>query len=307
MGRLHQLFDLSYNHRNRSLTQTEIIRGIQGREALIAMLSDKIDGKILRSNPGLKIVANYAVGYNNIDLSAASSNGTIVTNTPGVLTDATADLTWSLILSLSRHIVQGDGLVRSKKWAGWSPTQLLGSDLSGKTLGIIGCGRIGRAVAQRAGGFKMRTVYNNRRRLSPRLEKTLRISYCSFSKLLMTSDIVSLHLPLTSLTLHLMNARTIRRMKSTALLINTSRGAVINEKDLTAALKKREIAGAGLDVFEREPKIQGGLQRLPNTILLPHLGSATTETRVRMGLMVIENIQAVLKGRSAPYEVKAHG
>jgi glyoxylate reductase len=303
MHRLKTLFDLKYNVHDRPLTKPEIIRGMRGRQALISMLSDPIDAEVIESDPYLKVIANYAVGYNNIDLKATSSRGIIVTNTPGVLTDATADLVWSLILSLARRVLEGDRLVRTGRWTGWNPTQLLGTDLTGKTLGIIGMGRIGQAVARRAGGFGLRLIYHNRRRLPVRLEKKLNASYRPLSRLLSTADIVSLHIPLTPETRHLIDHRVLERMKSTALLINTARGPVVDEKALVNALKHGKIAGAGLDVFEEEPKIEKGLFTLPNVVLLPHLGSATVETRMKMGFMVIENIQAALKGKPAPNAV----
>ena len=303
MDRLKTLFDLTYNARDRPLTKPELIRGIRGKQALISMLSDPVDAEVIARADRLKVIANYAVGYNNIDLAAASSVGIVVTNTPGVLTDATADLTWSLILSLVRRVPEGDRWVRSGKWSGWAPTQLLGMDLSGKTLGIIGMGRIGRAVALRAAGFGMRLVYHSRRRLAPRYEKQLRVSFRSLSRLLSVADIVSLHVPLTPETYHLMDRSAFARMKPTAFLINTSRGPVVDEKALAAALRKRMIAGAGLDVYEQEPMIQKGLLSLPGVVLLPHLGSATLGTRIRMGRMVIRNIQAVLNGKPAPHAV----
>jgi glyoxylate reductase len=268
------------------------------------MLSDPIDAEVIGSNPRLQVIANYAVGYNNIDLETAAARGIIVTNTPGVLTEATADLTWSLILSLARRVVEGDRLTRSGRWTGWNPTQLLGTELSGKILGIIGMGRIGQAVAQRAVGFGMRLIYHNRRRLPHRIEKKLRASYRPLRSVLAAADILSLHVPLTRETRHLIDHRAFNGMKSTALLINTARGPIVDEKALVKALKNRRIAGAGLDVFEEEPTIQKGLRTLPNVILLPHLGSATVETRIRMGWMVIENIQAVLKGISAPNAIR---
>lgn len=303
MHRLKTLFDLKYNVHDRPLTKPDIIRGMRGRQALISMLSDPIDAEVIESNPHLKVIANYAVGYNNIDFKAASSRGIIVTNTPGVLTDATADLVWSLILSLARRVLEGDRLVRTGRWTGWNPTQLLGTDLTGKTLGIIGMGRIGQAVARRAGGFGLRLIYHNRRRLPVRLEKKIDAAYRPLSRLLSTADIVSLHIPLTPETRHLIDRRVLERMKSTALLINTARGPIVDEKALVNALKHGKIAGAGLDVFEEEPKIEKGLFTLPKVVLLPHLGSATVETRMKMGFMVIENIQAALKGKPAPNAV----
>ncbi|HEY5594662.1 MAG TPA: D-glycerate dehydrogenase [Nitrospiria bacterium] len=303
MHRLKTLFNLKYNALDRPLTKQELIRGMRGRRALISMLSDPIDAEVIESNPRLNVIANYAVGYNNIDLKTASSRGIHVTNTPGVLTEATADLTWSLIMSLARRVLEGDRLVRTGRWTGWNPTQLLGMDLTGKTLGIIGMGRIGQAVARRAVGFGMRLIYHNRRRLPVRLEKKFEASYMPLSRLLAAADIISLHLPLTPETRHLIDRRVLDRMKSTALLINTARGPVVDEKALVIALKKGKIAGAGLDVFEEEPDIQKGLFTLPNVVLLPHLGSATVETRIKMGFMVIENIEAALKGKRAPNAV----
>lgn len=303
MHRLKTLFDLKYNRHDRPLTKPELIRGMRGRPALISMLSDPIDAGVIESNPRLKIIANYAVGYNNIDLKAASSRGIIVTNTPGVLTDATADLTWSLILTLSRRVLEGDRLVRAGRWTGWNPTQLLGTDLNGKILGIIGMGRIGQAVARRAAGFGMRLIYHNRRRLPVPVERKFNASYRPLSRLLSTADIVSLHIPLTPETRHLIDRRVLEGIKRTALLINTSRGPVVDEKALVKALKHGKIAGAGLDVFEEEPAVQKGLFILPNVVLLPHLGSATIETRTKMGFMVIENIRSVLRGKPAPNTV----
>ena len=303
MHRLKTRFDLKYNSHDRTLTKPELILGMRGRPALISMLSDPIDAEVIESNPRLKVIANYAVGTNNIDLKTASSREIVVTNTPGVLTDATADLAWSLILSLARRVLEGDRLVRTGRWMGWNPTQLLGMDLTGKTLGIIGMGRIGQAVARRAVGFGMRLIYHNRRRLPGHFEKKFNASYRPLSRLLTTADIISLHVPLTPETRHLIDRRVLDRMKRTAFLINTARGPIVDEKALVNALKHGKIAGAGLDVFEEEPTVQKSLLTLPNVVLLPHLGSATIETRTKMGFMVIENIQAVLNGKLAPNAV----
>ncbi|HUK56485.1 MAG TPA: D-glycerate dehydrogenase [Nitrospiria bacterium] len=304
MHRLKTLFDLKYNVRDRPITKAELMRGLRGRPALISMLSDPVDEEVIGGHPRLKVIANYAVGYNNIDLKAAAAREIVVTNTPGVLTEATADLTWALILSLARRVPEADRLVRTGRWTGWNPTQLLGMEVSGKTLGIIGMGRIGRAVAERAAGFGMRLIYHNRRRLPPPVEKRFRVAYRPLSRLLAAADIVSLHVPLASETRHLIDRRAFDVMKSTALLINTARGPVVDEMALATALRKGRIAGAGLDVFEEEPRVQKGLLNLPNMVLLPHLGSATVETRIRMGWMVIENIQAVLKGKPAPNTIR---
>ncbi len=303
MAELKRRFDLKFNRNDRPLVKVELIRGMRGKPALISMLSDSIDDEVIKSNPRLKVIANYAVGINNIDLKAASYRGIVVSNTPGVLTEATADLTWSLILTLSRRVLEGDRLVRSGRWSGWNPTQLLGTDLYGKTLGIIGMGRIGQAVAGRAGGFGMRVIYHNRRRLPVRFEKQFNASYRPLSGVLRTADILSLHLPLTPETRHMIDRQVLDRMKSSALLINTARGPIVDERALADALKHKNIAGAGLDVFEEEPSVRKGLISLSNVVLLPHLGSATIETRTKMGFIVIRNIQSVLKGKAAPNAV----
>lgn len=292
-----------WNKEDRPLTKAEIIRGAKDKIALITMLSDPIDADVIDHCPMLKVIANYAVGYNNIDLATAKEEGIVVTNTPGVLTETTADLTWALIMAISRRVVEGDQLVRSGKWNGWAPTQLLGNDVFGKTLGIIGMGRIGQAVARRAKGFGMKVISYSRHTIEAEIKRTLGASRLPLAELLTRSDFVSLHVPLTTETYHLIGRKQFAKMKKTAYLINTARGAVVDEAALVAALKKGGIAGAGLDVFEAEPKVHRGLAQLKNVVLLPHLGSASHETRIKMGEMVIENIFAVLEGRRAPAQV----
>ena len=294
---------LFWNKQDRPLTKAEIIRNAKNKVAMITMLSDPIDADVIDNCPRLKVIANYAVGYNNIDLAAARRKGIVVTNTPGVLTETTADLTWALIMAVSRRVVEGDQLVRSGKWNGWSPTQLLGNDVFGKTLGIIGMGRIGQAVARRAKGFGMKVVYYSRHPVKPEIERTLEASRLPLAELLTRSDFVSLHVPLTAETYHLIGSKQFAKMKKTAYFINTARGAVVDEAAMAAALKKRGIAGAGLDVFEAEPKVHRALVQIKNAVLLPHLGSASRETRIKMGEMVIENIFAVLEGQKAPAQV----
>ena len=272
--------------------------GLCRSDAAIVTLGDRIDAEAIHAATRLKILANYAVGYNNIDLAAARQHGLIVTNTPDVLTDATADLTWGLILATARRIVEGDALVRSGRWPGWSPTQLLGAEVSGKTLGIIGMGRIGQAVAGRAMGFRMPIRYHSRQPIAisslPR-----EWEYRSLQELLGEADVVTIHAPLTSATHHLIGARELAWMRPTAFLINTARGPIIDEGALIDALKSGVIAGAGLDVYEQEPAMHSGLAQLKQVVLLPHLGSATLHARVQMGLICLENIQAVLDGRPA--------
>jgi len=270
--------------------------GFSQADAVICTLADTITDALLAAAPRLKIVANYAVGYNNVDVAAATRRGIVVTNTPDVLTDATADLTWALILAGARRVVEGDRWTRSGQWPGWAPTQMLGTDVTGKTLGIIGMGRIGQAVAQRAQGFRMPVLYASHRPCSSPPGVSTWI-HRPLEEVLTQADFISLHVPLSDTTRHLMGSRELAMMKSTAFLINTSRGPVIDEAALLAALQQGRIAGAGLDVYEREPVITAGLETLPNVVLLPHLGSATQQIRIKMGMLCVENIAAVLGGR----------
>jgi len=270
--------------------------GFSQADAVICTLADTITDALLAAAPRLKIVANYAVGYNNVDVAAATRRGIVVTNTPDVLTDATADLTWALILAGARRVVEGDRWTRSGQWPGWAPTQMLGTDVTGKTLGIIGMGRIGQAVAQRAQGFRMPVLYASHRPCSSPPGVSTWI-HRPLEEVLTQADFISLHVPLSDTTRPLMGSRELAMMKSTAFLINTSRGPVIDEAALLAALQQGRIAGAGLDVYEREPVITAGLETLPNVVLLPHLGSATQQIRIKMGMLCVENIAAVLGGR----------
>ena len=276
--------------------------GLCQADAAIVTLGDRIDAETIHAAARLKILANYAVGYNNIDLAAARERGLVVTNTPDVLTDATADLTWALLLATARRVVEGDSLVRSGRWIGWSPTQLLGAEVSGKTLGIIGMGRIGQAVAQRAAGFCMKVRYHTRQSLAtsslPR-----EWEHRSLQDILGEADIVTIHVPLSPSTHHLIGAREMAWMRPTAFLINTARGPIIDEGALVNALKTGIIAGAGLDVYEQEPSLHPAMAQLKQVVLLPHLGSATLHARVQMGLVCLENIEAVLDGRPAPNQV----
>jgi glyoxylate reductase len=272
-------------------------------DAAIVTLGDHIDAETIHAATRLKILANYAVGYNNIDLAAARLRGLIVTNTPDVLTDATADLTWALLLATARRVVEGDSLVRSGQWTGWSPTQLMGAEVSGKTLGIIGMGRIGQAVAQRAVGFRMAVRYHQRQPMAS-ASHPLEWEYRSLKDLLGESDIVTIHAPLTPATRHLIGARELAWMRPAAFLINTARGPIVDEGALVEALKTGVIAGAGLDVYEQEPALHPALAQLKQVVLLPHLGSATLHARVQMGLVCLRNIEAVLEGRPAPNQVQ---
>jgi glyoxylate reductase len=294
--------DLTWNPHDRALTRDELLRMINGQRGVVTMLTDRIDAEVLDAAPDLTVVANFAVGYNNIDVAAAKARGVTVTNTPGVLTDATADLTWALILGVARRLGEGDRLVRAGRWTGWSPTQLLGMELRDAVLGIVGMGRIGRAVASRARAFGMRVIYTARR---PSQDLDQDWTAVALMDLLTTADVVSLHVPLTDATRHLIGAEQFAAMKPSAYVINTSRGPVVDESALIEALRSGRIAGAGLDVYEHEPEIHADLSACENALLLPHLGSATTATRERMGSMVVDNVIAVLEGRHPPIPVEA--
>ena len=303
MAAARRQFQLLNDPRDASPSWDAVKTGLREADAAICTLTDRVDASILAEATRLKILANYAVGYNNIDLAAATARGIVVTNTPDVLTDSTADLTWALLLAVARRVAEGDAYVRSGDWSGWAPTQMLGTDVAGKTLGIVGMGRIGQAVAQRATGFNMRIRYTSRtatvlEQLPSQWESR------ALPELLRESDFVSLHVPLNNATHHLIGAPQFALMKPTALLINTARGPVIDETALVDALLQRRLAGAGLDVFEQEPAFHPSLRELRQVVLLPHLGSATQATRVRMGMICLENIAAVVAGKPAPNQVQ---
>lgn len=281
-----------------------LINGLREADAAICTLTERIDRDVLYAAPKLRVVANYAVGYNNIDLDAARAIGVIVTNTPDVLTDATADLTWALLLAAARRVPEGHLLVQQGAWTGWEPTQLLGAEVYGKTLGIVGMGRIGQAVAQRAVGFNMPILYCNSSGKAvdpPGHGPPWRRA--PLTEVLAGSDFVSLHVPLTDGTRHLIGSAELALMRPSAFLLNTSRGQVIDEAALAQALHAGRLAGAGLDVYEREPEWHPALHGLSQVVTLPHLGSATSSARVRMGLLCVENVTAVLEGRPAPNQV----
>jgi len=298
-----EVAEVEINPEDRSLAPEELRAAVAGRDAVLCLLTDTIDAAVLDAARGCRVFANMAVGTNNIDVAAASARGILVTNTPGVLTDVTADLTWALILASARRVAEGDRAMRGGRFRGWGPLYLLGGDVTGKTLGLVGPGRIAAAVARRASGFGMRLLYNGRRP-SPALE-ALGAEAAVLDRLLAESDFVSLHVPLTPETQHLIDAAALRKMKASAYLINTSRGPVVDEPALVAALKAGTIAGAGLDVYEDEPRMAPGLADCPNAVLLPHLGSATHATRSAMARMAAENLAAVLRGQRPPNLVNA--
>ncbi len=296
--KLKEVFEVAVNPFDRPMTRCELLSAITDCDALISMLSDSIDLELMRAAPKLKVVANYAVGYNNIDLKAAQEHEITVCNTPGVLTESTADLAWALLMATARRIVEADALMRSGTFTGWEPMMLLGADIHAKTMGIIGMGRIGQAVARRASGFDMKIIYTGKPK-----DLDFTAENVDLDTLLQKSDFISLHVPITPETHHLIGKREFAKMKNSAILINTARGAVVHEAELVYALQKGIIAGAGLDVFEHEPLIQEGLAKLQNVVLAPHIGSASTETRIAMGMLAASNAIAVIQGKEPPAKV----
>ena len=289
--------DVEINPDDRVLSRRELLEKVQGRDAVLCLLTDTIDSEVFNAaGPSCKIFANYAVGYNNIDVTEATKRKIIVTNTPGVLNDATADLTWALLFSVARRIVESDKYTRAGKYKGWNPLLFLGRDITGKILGIMGGGRIGSNLMKKASGFDMKILYSDIER-KPDLEKTYGAVYRDKESLLRESDFVSVHVPLTPETTHLISDKEFGIMKNSAVLINCSRGPIVDEKALVRALKNGDIWGAGLDVYENEPEIETELKNLDNVVLVPHIGSATIETRTNMGLIAVRNIIAVFNGK----------
>ncbi len=302
MEKLSEKFDVSVNPYDRTMTHQELLEGIRSCEVLLSMLSDKIDREVIDAGAKLKGIVNYAVGYNNIDIPYATQKGIPVTNTPDVLTAATADLAWALLFSTARRVVEADRDTREGKFKGWEPTSYLGADITGKTLGVVGTGRIGTAMARRSKGFEMKLLYCSN---SPNmeLEMNLNAKFCSLDLLLKYSDFVSIHVPLIPQTHHMIGEEELNLMKPNAILINTSRGPVVDEKALYNALKSGKIASAGLDVYEQEPELYSGLEKLDNVVVLPHIGSATVDTRTNMGLMCAENARVIIEGSVPPQVV----
>ncbi|MHA2296581.1 MAG: 2-hydroxyacid dehydrogenase [Candidatus Hodarchaeales archaeon] len=291
-------FELIINYEDRNLTREEIIEEVRRVNYLVPLLSDVIDEEVIEIGVKLRLIANYAVGYNNIDLKAATKNNIFVTNTPGVLTNSTADLTMALLLAVTRRIPESDKYCRDGKFRGWAPLLKLGKDLEGKTLGIIGMGRIGEAVARRSSSFGLKLVYHNRS-TKENIERELKATKVTLDQLCRQSNFISIHVPLTESTKHLIGMKELEMMKRGTIIINTSRGQVIDENALIRALKNDHLGGVGLDVFHDEPFIPDSL-KLPNVVLTPHTGSATIETRVAMAKMVSKNILAVSRGEIPP-------
>jgi glyoxylate reductase len=296
---LHGAGDVWLSPHDRPLETGELHEAVAGADGVVTLLHDRVDDAFLdAAGPGLRIVANVAVGYDNVDVGACAARGVVVTNTPGVLTEATADLAFALILMATRRLGEGERLIRAQTPWSWSMFFMLGSGIQGKTLGIVGLGKIGQATARRARAFGMEIAYSGRRRASTEAEAEVGARFLSFEELLGAADVISLHCPLSAETRHLIDAAALDRMKPTAFLVNTTRGPVVDEAALAAALRGGAIAGAGLDVFEREPEVHPDLLGLENVVLIPHLGSATVETRTAMGVLAARNVVAVLAGEA---------
>ena len=304
MEELGRVCEYAANEEDRPASREELLSGVKGCDGVISMLNDAIDAEVMQAaGPQCRILANYAVGYNNIDLAEARRLGIAVTNTPGVLTDATADLAWALLFAAARRVPEGDRLVRHGSF-NWAPEFMLGADITGRTLGVIGAGRIGLNFARKARGFDMKVIYAGRHR-SSEFEAETGGTFVTKEELLRTADFVSLHVTLTPETRHLIGEPELGMMKPTTILINASRGPVVDEKALVCALRERRILAAGLDVYENEPEVEPGLKELDNVVLTPHVGTATVGTRTEMGFMVVRNVAAALAGQEPPNLVRA--
>ncbi|MGH9816662.1 MAG: 2-hydroxyacid dehydrogenase [Candidatus Acidiferrales bacterium] len=293
-------FDVDYWEQPERPPRAEVLKRAAGVPALICLLTEKINDELLDSARELRIVANVAVGFDNIDLPACTRRKIVATNTPGVLDETTADFAWTLLMCVARRIHEGEILARSGQWRGWNLDQLCGGDVWGKTLGLIGFGRIGRAVARRAYGFNMRVLYNDAVRAPADAERELRAEFVDRDRLFAEADFISLHVPLMPETRHMISGPSLARMKPTAYLINTSRGPVVDEAALVAALEAKTIAGAALDVYEREPEIHPGLRQRNDVVLAPHIASASVETRTKMAVMAATNVIALFDGQRPP-------
>jgi glyoxylate reductase len=291
--------DVDYNDSDIAVSKSDLIRRLQGKNGLICHIISTIDDEVLAAAPALKVISNVAVGFNNIDVAAARKRSVVVTNTPDVLTETTADFAWALLMAAGRRVVEADDFARSGQWQRWQWDLLWGQDIYGKTLGILGFGRIGRAVARRARGFNMRVLYHDTVRCEPALEREMGATYADQETVLRESDFVSLHTLFIPETRHLINERTLRLMKKTAILVNAARGPIVDEAALVRALSEGWIAGAGLDVFEEEPKVHPGLLPLNNVVLAPHIASASFDTRLAMATLAVRNCLAVLDGKPA--------
>ena len=297
---LARYFDVTSNQSDTPFSPQELAQRLADKAGAVTVLTDRIDAGLLKRCPQLKAVCNIAVGYNNIDLDACRAAGVLATNTPGVLDDATADFTWALILATARRLTEAEAWLRAGEWQGWKLKQFLGQDVHGATLGIVGMGRIGQAVARRARGFDMKVLYYSRHPVAEKIERACHARYAPLDEVMGEADIVTIHTPYSSATHHLIGARELSRMKSTAILIHAARGGVVDDEALIDALRSGRIAAAGLDVFENEPRLNPEFLKLRNVVLAPHIASATTRTRHRMAMLAAENLVAALTTGKPP-------
>ncbi len=302
---LDRHFDAEYWTSEERIPRTELLKRVADKDALVCLLTEKVDEELLAASPKLRVAATVSVGYDNIDVPACTRRKVVASNTPGVLDETTADFAWTLMMAIARRLVEGDAWVRTGTWPGWDLDQLLGGDVWGKTLGIIGFGRIGRGLARRAQGFQMRVLYQDANRAAQEVEKELRAEFAGLDRLLGESDFVSLHVPLLPETRHLLSTAAFEKMKRSAYLINTSRGPVVDEAALAVALDQKKIAGAALDVYEHEPKVHPALIARRDVILAPHIASATIDTRTKMAVVAATNAAAVFEGRRPPNALNA--
>jgi glyoxylate reductase len=302
---LDQHFDVEYGRYGEQISRAELLKRVADNEALICLLTEKVDEELLSATPRLRVAATVSVGFDNIDVAACTKHKVVATNTPGVLDDTTADFAWTLLMAIARRLLEGDAWIRSGTWPGWDLDQLLGGDVWGKTLGVIGFGRIGRGVARRARGFNMRILYSDAVRAPVEVENELRAEFVDRDWLFRESDFISLHVPLLPDTRHLISKENLEKMKRTAFLINTSRGPVVDESALADALENKKIAGAALDVFEAEPRVHPALLARKDVILTPHIASASVETRTKMAVMAANNVVAVFDGKRPPNALNA--
>jgi glyoxylate reductase len=302
---LDRHFDAEYWTPAERIPRGELLKRVADKDALVCLLTEKVDEELLASSPKLRVAATVSVGYDNIDVPACTRHKVLATHTPGVLDETTADFAWTLLMAVARRLVEGDAWMRSGTWPGWDLDQLLGGDVWGKTLGVVGFGRIGRGVARRALGFQMRVLYHDGVRAPGEVEKQLNAELVDFDRLLRESDFISLHVPLLPETRHLISTQAFEKMKRTAYLINTSRGPVVDEAALVSALENKRIAGAALDVYEFEPKVSPALASRKDVILAPHIASASIETRTKMAVMAATNAAAAVEGRRPPNALNA--
>ena len=302
---LDQHFDVDYWKPSERIPREDLLKRVADKEGLVCLLTEKVDDELLTGAPKLRIASTVSVGYDNIDVAACTKHRVVATNTPGVLDDTTADFAWTLLMAIARRLLEGDAWMRSGTWPGWDLDQLVGGDVWGKTLGVLGFGRIGRGVARRAQGFEMRVLYSDAVRASAEVEKELNAEFVDRDRLFRESDFISVHVPLLPDTRHLISKDNLEKMKRTAFLVNTSRGPVVDEAALAEALENKKIAGAALDVFEHEPKVHPALLMRKDVILTPHIASASVETRTRMAVMAANNVVALFEGRRPPNALNA--